>query len=866
MKVKSLNLIGVGALLTFSFSTILGFILISVIVANTAFRNIDQSEAELSDTSIPTLVNVNRLSTVALNLIQASSYMADSIDKEELKKRKITVDKLTEELKHYLNNLKKLNLSVEQVYKIELILNKLEKNTSEVYLLLNSLLEIDAIYKNKVLNLEELTFVISDHVSILKVNANSALLNKIQSKQNNINYSNTIHSQESAYDQIKEELRYKDTVSEIFSRNSELHRSLQVIDETDTKESILAVEQDFDHALRVITRATVNSDSDEVRSLIGPHLSVLIKHGQDHPDIFDLRIKLLQAKNDIDLINRENIIFAQNLNSSINTLADVVKGNTDSASSSLQRILETSKIKLYTITVSAIIAGILLTLFTIRHITRPLKKLVQATKEIGRGNLDYEIEVVSEDELGELANSFNLMTSNLKKSNHQIQFLAYHDALTGLPNRRMFNEFAKKALIEANRNNDILAVLFIDLDNFKKVNDTLGHDVGDELLKSISDRITENIRASDCMTLQNSKVADNFLARIGGDEFILLLKCLNDSLEPGVIATRLLKILDEPFSIRGESIYMNASIGIAICPDDANNINDLLKYADIAMYAAKEKGKGMYHYYSDSMNTAIFKVITLEKKLHKAISNNELILHYQPIVDTKTHGIVGVEALVRWQDPELGLIPPDSFISIAEGNGLILPIGEWVIQEACKQANNWNEQFDLNLSVSVNVSSVQFMKQDLYKVVSNTLKSNNFKPELLHIEITESLIMHSSGEILNTFDKLKSLNINISLDDFGTGYSSLNYLRKYPIDILKIDRQFTSEITEENLAPPLVTAIINMAHGLNLKVIAEGVEDQLQCMQLRNLKCDQLQGYFFSQPVSVNQMTELIRASMIKSA
>ena len=274
----------------------------------------------------------------------------------------------------------------------------------------------------------------------------------------------------------------------------------------------------------------------------------------------------------------------------------------------------------------------------------------------------------------------------------------------------------------------------------------------------------------------------------------------------------------------------------------------------------------MYQYYSNSMNTAIFRILTLQNKLHNAISDNQLELYYQPILDAQNYEIVGAEALIRWNDPELGIVQPDSFIPLAEESGAIIPIGEWVIKEACKKIEYWNTKFNNDLFVCVNVSSVQFRKQDISELVSNQLKLYKINPNSLHIEITESILMSSSKEIITKLKDLKALGIKISLDDFGTGYSSLSYLQKFPIDTIKIDRQFTNEITEFNEFPALVSAIVSMAHGLKMHVVAEGVENKFQATQLRKLSCKYLQGYFFSRPVIESEMTELIRKSYLKSA
>ncbi|MFK7815510.1 MAG: EAL domain-containing protein [Gammaproteobacteria bacterium] len=783
--------------------------------------------------------------------------MADAESIEEMNLRKDKAITLSNKLKHQIHNLKGLNLSHQFDNEIDSVIKDLVSNVHNTDELLTTFFHVNEKYNHSYLKMHESSEAIRDLSSIMKINSNAALLDKIRSTNQKPNKSD--------FERLfKEELHDKELSSEIINRIGEIKNSLQILNNASNNEIILDSEQGFDHALRIITRAIVNHSDKSVRKQFSPYVLMLIQYGQDDEDIFNLKQKIINFNNKIHLISKKNLQLAQRLNITVNSISDEVKVNTEISAFSLKDIISSGKIILYIVIIFASSAGILLTLTTVRRVTRPLSKLVSATKEIGDGNLNHEIEIETNDEFGELAKSFNLMTTNLKNSKDKIEYLAYHDTLTGLPNRRLFNKYLNSAILEADNNSENIAIMFLDLDNFKRINDTLGHNVGDELLKVVSQRITSCIRSSDSDN-QNIR-SDSTISRVGGDEFILLFTHLNNSFEPSTIANRILKIFESPFEINGESIHTNTSIGIAVYPDDTRDADELVKFADIAMYEAKDSGKGIYQYYSNSMNTAILRILSLQNKLHNAIIENQLELHYQPIIDAHNHEIVGAEALIRWHDPELGIIYPDAFIPLAEESGAIIPIGKWVIEEACKKIKSWNTKFNTSLFISINVSSVQFSKQNICELISHQIKSNDINPEFLHIEITESILMSSINEVADKLMDLKKLGIKISLDDFGTGYSSLSYLQKFPIDTLKIDRQFTSEITEIDELPPLVTAIINMAHGLDMDVVAEGVENEFQATQLKKLSCKLLQGYYFSRPVVEAEMTELIRKSYLKSA
>ncbi|MGB5568758.1 MAG: EAL domain-containing protein [Sedimenticolaceae bacterium] len=490
---------------------------------------------------------------------------------------------------------------------------------------------------------------------------------------------------------------------------------------------------------------------------------------------------------------------------------------------------------------------------------RPLKHLVRAVREIGDGNLTPDISLSSRDELGQLALSFQDMGRNLKKSRQKIERLAYHDSLTGLPNRLLFREYLQHMIALARRENSRMAILFLDLDNFKRVNDTLGHQVGDQLLKEMADRLKAALRAEDFVYQRAYQETSEVLARLGGDEFIILLPKVNDSHDAAKVASRILEIMKEPFRFDGHELYNGTSIGITLFPSDGTEVNDLIKRADVAMYHAKEQGRNNFQFYSASYNQATSEHLSLESRLRRAIDNEELELYYQPQVQADTGNIVGLEALLRWNDPEHGIISPDQFIPIAEDSGLILPIGEWVLREACRQSCAWKDAGLPRVFVSVNVSGIQLQRQDLQSIVVQTLSETGLEPELLELEVTETTLMKVTQEVIDHLAEMKQKGLTISLDDFGTGYSSLNRLRELPIGKLKIDRSFVQGMITDPQDAAIVSAILDIARSMGLKTTAEGVETAEQAARLAEDRCDYLQGYLLSHPVPAGDVAELLK-------
>ncbi len=419
----------------------------------------------------------------------------------------------------------------------------------------------------------------------------------------------------------------------------------------------------------------------------------------------------------------------------------------------------------------------------------------------------------------------------------RINYLATHDSLTGLPNRSLFTARLSHALRRAHRNNTKVALLFLDLDHFKNVNDMLGHDVGDQLLIKVVERLKNCVYESDT------------IARLGGDEFIIILESVIESERVVTIAKKLCGDLANIFMLDEHELYITTSIGISIYPDDADNMQILMKNADMAMYRAKERGRNTFEFYTTKMNEVIQKRVTIETSLRNALDKNELKIFYQPVVDIKKLSIKGTEALLRWVHPEMGFIPPSEFIPIAEETDLIVPIGEWVLRAACSQNLIWQRAGHPQLHISANISVRQFMKNDFAERVARVLNETGLEGKYLTLEMTESLIMSDIEYSIKMTRLLKELDVTISLDDFGTGYSSLNYLKRFPFDIIKIDRSFVTDFSVNPEDSAIVKAIITLAHNLKMKVIAEGVEKPEQFAFLRDYGCDEVQGYLFYPPI-----------------
>lgn len=428
----------------------------------------------------------------------------------------------------------------------------------------------------------------------------------------------------------------------------------------------------------------------------------------------------------------------------------------------------------------------------------------------------------------------------------RIHYQAYHDTLTSLPNRTMFSERLGEVIRRAKRTGRPVGLMFLDLDRFKVVNDSLGHEAGDALLMSAARRINAAVRETDT------------LFRMGGDEFAVLLEYLRSDQDAARVAERIIQELSEPFRISDHDVIVSASIGISVFPRDDERAERLVKNASAAMYSAKESGNNHYKFYTQDMNAQAEERLTLETELRKALKEKQFVLFYQPKVAVDSGKAVGMEALLRWRHPERGLIPPDKFLPFLEDTGLIVPVGEWVIRQACTDARNWGEEGLPPLRVSVNISSLQFHSNVLVEQVRSALADTGLDPRRLELELTESLLVENTESAVELLAALKALGVYISIDDFGTGYSSLTYLKEFPVDALKIDRSFIRDLVSNRKDAAITSAITTLAHSLSLGVVAEGVESQEQLHFLRSKGCHEIQGYMVSKPLPLNEVKAAI--------
>lgn len=424
----------------------------------------------------------------------------------------------------------------------------------------------------------------------------------------------------------------------------------------------------------------------------------------------------------------------------------------------------------------------------------------------------------------------------------EIEFLAHHDPLTGLPNRLLLRDRFDQAVAFAHRQHTEVAVLFLDLDNFKQVNDSLGHGVGDQLLVRVVERLHGCIRETDTISRQ------------GGDEFVILLTNMPETGTVEEIAQNIIEAFVEPFDINGHILHAPFSIGISLFPSDSKEFDTLIKQADTALYQAKDAGRNTYRFFSGQMNIDALNHMQLQGQLHNAINNQEFRLYYQPLTDSASGHIIGAEALIRWQHPDLGLVQPDQFIPLAERSGLIIPIGEWVLNEACRQIQDWQRTCSRpHMVMAVNLSALQFKRGNIVETVTRALEQSGLPASQLELELTESILLHDMEVVMKTLHDLKGLGIKLSIDDFGTGYSSLSYLKRLAVNKLKIDKSFVRDMVEDPEDAAIVKAIIQLAHTLQLTVIAEGVETDAQLSLLKHLGCDQIQGYLISRPLPAEE-------------
>ena len=517
---------------------------------------------------------------------------------------------------------------------------------------------------------------------------------------------------------------------------------------------------------------------------------------------------------------------------------------------------------IYTTIVALIGLGLasLLLLKLRESITNPIQHLSRLMNSVIQKD-DYSIrsDNVSSDEIGTLSQGFNKMLAHIQVNDEKLAYelserykaekhldkLAYYDVVTDLPNRHFFHDHLERTVENAITTKRKMALLFLDLDNFKIVNDTLGHKTGDLLLQQSSARLSNVLRQND------------YICRIGGDEFAIIIEKISNIDDISIVAEKCIEALSNPFVFDGNNFYIGVSIGISVCPDDSITANELLVNADMAMYDAKARGKNNYQYYNQSMNDTHSRKYQLENDLRNAINENQLELYYQPLCDSKTGMMTAVEALMRWHHPEKGLISPDEFIPIAEETGLILPLGDWLIETAFTQCKILINAGMKDISMAINISAIQIREDAFVSKISRALDTYGVAAERIEFELTETILMDDSEIVIDKVDQLKAIGVQVSIDDFGTGFSSMNYLKSFPISKLKIDKSFISGLPESQEDIVITRAIIAMAHGMGLKVVAEGVEHGDQVELLHKLDCDLFQGYHFARPMTLDDLLAL---------
>jgi len=534
-----------------------------------------------------------------------------------------------------------------------------------------------------------------------------------------------------------------------------------------------------------------------------------------------------------------------------------------------QYIIIASIIVLVSILVAVFLSAVL------QHIiTQPILILANLTHQVSKQK-DYSLRAhsVSKDEMSILMTGFNEMlgaiqerdakleehrnhlertvairTAELRKLNQKLTYQAYHDALTNLPNRALFIKRVEQAISQAEQTSENLAMLFIDLDRFKVINDTLGHSAGDRLLQDVAERL-----------LRCTRLPQDTVARLGGDEFTFLLREINEFEEVGIVADQIIQTLSTPLCYEQQEFYITPSIGISLYPKDGLDVIELMKNADAGMYLAKKQGRNTYRFFTHNEREMSAQRLKMENRLRQALECEQFEVWYQPCFEIATGQIIGAEALVRWRSPELNLVPPTQFIPLAEDTGLIIPIGEWVLHTACEESSLWQQSDTPMLHVSVNISARQFVQENLLEHIEDLIEELSIKPQQLELELTETLIMPNAQDAIETLHSLKKLGIRLSIDDFGTGYSSLSYLKRFPIDTVKIDQCFVRDLSTNQDDKALVNAIIAMAHKLNLTVVAEGVETHEQLQFLLDNKCDFVQGFLCGKPMPAEEFRQVLQ-------
>jgi len=479
-------------------------------------------------------------------------------------------------------------------------------------------------------------------------------------------------------------------------------------------------------------------------------------------------------------------------------------------------------------------------------ISKPIEQLVLRTRLFAIGLKPEPVANWGSHEMTELALALDMMNDDLERETNRLAFMATHDDLTGLPNRSLLNDRLEQVIADSRRNNTKAAVLFLDLDQFKIINDSLGHSTGDKLLQMVGERISFQLRE------------DDVVSRFGGDEFVVVISDFEHMLDLSNIAEKLLFIIKQPYIIDGYDLSITSSIGISICPEDSDVAETLIQNADSAMYQSKNLGRNAFQFHTKDIRDQVLRKLQLEEALRKALEEQQFLLYYQPKVNLKTNEIYGIEALIRWQHPEMGIVSPLEFIPLAEETGLIMDIGEWVIEEACRQMKQWSEQYPWLKNMAINLSVRQFQQKDLCQQIEGIMHEQKVDSAKIDFEITESMIMGDVEAAIRVLAQLRALGVSISIDDFGTGYSSLSYLKHLPADTLKIDRAFVNDLVNDKNDQAITKSIIALATNLNLNVIAEGIEDAEQAAMLTAMGCHYAQGYYFSRPLPAADFTLLL--------
>ncbi|NNM21785.1 MAG: EAL domain-containing protein [Gammaproteobacteria bacterium] len=503
------------------------------------------------------------------------------------------------------------------------------------------------------------------------------------------------------------------------------------------------------------------------------------------------------------------------------------------------------------------VAGMLVAFVVSRSLARPIRQLAEQATRIGSGDYTDTLAVDRSDEIGELASAFRDMSRSLRASDGEVRYLAYHDSLTRLPNRARLKQFLAEAVARTRRGGQKMALFFIDLDDFKRVNDTLGHKAGDVLLKEFSQRLRDSLREMDHID-PDAEVERDLIARLGGDEFTVVLEDVEDTRDIAVVAQRILDALHDPFLLAGQEVVVGASIGITVFPDDGETVDSLLKNADVAMFQAKDKGKNHFQFYNQSMDHAAVQRLTLENDLRHALARNELRVAYQPVIDAQTGAVVGCEALARWHHSSYGMIPTDVFLPLAEESGLIVEFDEWCLRQAAQDLTQLHATGFRNLYATVNIASVHFREQRIGETVGAVLRENDLPARCLRLELTEKTIMRNTRRAAELLVQLQALDIGVWIDNFGAGFSSLTHLTKLPIAGLKIDQEFVHRISRGANDRTVIATIIAMGHSLGMLVSADGIEDQEQLEYVRKAGCDMVQGHYFARPMGLSELMGLL--------